>query len=291
MEKLMQKLTFFIFLLTFAPEGHMYAAGRPTKRERQEEGSDYTTSRESSPSSADEALEETLGIIGTESMPSRCDRSLSLANNTMSNNPYESDFSHYSPLSPPPIKRKKECEPTRSTSPLSPLASLAKPVTISLPSNISMPSETTAVAVASQRMIPHGYGWMRRHPFTLLFAAFDNLVDTKANERKIVQQKLHKAVNSANTTLAAKALAEGANPNKIDAIGWSPLHYACADARCTEIITLMINYDADITKKTKQDKKRPSLAYGYTPLHIALENNNHAIVSILRAQLTKSPKV
>ncbi len=128
-----------------------------------------------------------------------------------------------------------------------------------------------------------GYGWMSQHPLTLLRAAFDNTIDTAKNSKIIIQGALHRAINSGNTAAAAKALNAGANPCKLDASGWSPLHHACSDARCTEIVKLMIAYGADITKTTKVDKKNPALPYGYTPLYIAIANENHETVAVLRA--------
>lgn len=124
---------------------------------------------------------------------------------------------------------------------------------------------------------------MSQHPLTLLHDAFKKTIDTVENNKIIVQGDLCRAVDKANIEAAVKALALGANPNKVDASGWSPLHHACSDRRCTEIVKLMIAHRADITKATKVDKKNPALPYGYTPLYIAIANENHETVAVLRA--------
>ncbi|MBM3892877.1 ankyrin repeat domain-containing protein [Candidatus Dependentiae bacterium] len=304
MKKLVQKLIFFLFLLNLKTDGQLYAAGKSLKHKRKEAATPSLTSTESSSSSAHEAsesntdnktrdLDHTDGILeipGWGGMQTGHCACLSSASSTIDHNGYESSFVQYSPVSPPPIKRKKEEKLPIVTSFFKQPARLTETFTPPMPSNASAFGATTSATVASRYMIPHGYGWMRRAPFTLLHAAFNNQIDVTANNHKIMQQKLHRAVDSANLELATIALTKGANPNKVDATGWSPLHYACADARCTEIVRLMITYNADITKQTKQSIKHPMLPYGYTPEQVALENDNYATVEILRTTLIKRTK-
>ena len=124
-----------------------------------------------------------------------------------------------------------------------------------------------------------GYGWMSRHPLTLLHAASSNTTTFKYNPT----QMLHRAVNRASRAAAAKALKAGANPNKVNVHGWSPFHRACSDTRCVELVRLMLAYHADADKTTKQDQAHPALGYGYTAMDIAMANNNHEVVALLSA--------
>lgn len=87
---------------------------------------------------------------------------------------------------------------------------------------------------------------------------------------------LHYAVIKNNVT-ALETLIDELNPNDIDQLGATPLHYACADNDKIDIVCLLLLFK----KKDIFCKRNEKDNYGMTPLLVAVKNNCVDVVEVL----------
>lgn len=90
--------------------------------------------------------------------------------------------------------------------------------------------------------------------------------------RRCFLRDIFTAVNNNDTTLVQKLLQIGANPNRCDQDGKTPLHHAALKGHI-EIAKILLEAGADPNAKDPLD---------YTPLHFASQHGHPAIIKLFK---------
>lgn len=130
-------------------------------------------------------------------------------------------------------------------------------------------------------MVDHQMSGMKREPAKLvrLRAKLDSLDAQQESQKQLLQhlnelekmtEDLATAAQNGDIVACSALMRRGANVNEMDAAGYLPIHYACANGY-TQVVKLLLEFGADPT----------SYLTGHSPTETAARNGHGEIIKVL----------